>query len=128
MIQGKEDLLIRLKFGIVFSMFLEEAKSKKEAVQDKKSLKGLNTSFGELSSHTGLRAATLTDIFSGRSNPKATSVILILESFGKSFEEFGKYFDNISNEDIKKFKDKIKEAKINRINKKENTPLKKKVR
>ncbi len=122
MVESKDEKLIRLKIGIVFSKLLQEVKEDMRLAKScGKSTRHFNTSFGKLSSDTGLRAATLTEIFLGKSNPKATSIVLVLNSLGKSLEQFGQYFEMLSDNEVQDF---ILKNKSLRSSKKTATPPK----
>lgn len=123
-INGIEQNYIQLKFGLAFSRLLEENKKLKTR-NEKNNIEdvNLNHSLGKISSDTGLRVATLSEIFSGKSNPKGVTIELILKSLGKTLSQFAKYYDNLKEDDINKFKEKIDDLKIKRrkkVSKKRN--------
>jgi len=98
----------QLKFGLAFSKLLEKNKKIKIA-NDKKGVKdiNLNHSLGTISSETGLRIATLSNIFSGKSNPKALTIDQILKALGKNLIDFARCYDKITDRDILEFKKTI---------------------
>jgi transcriptional regulator with XRE-family HTH domain len=114
-ISGLEQKYIQLKIGLAFSRLLEENKdlkieNNKNNIQDIK----LNSSLGEVANDTGLRVATLSDIFSGKSNPKAVTIERILKSLGKNLNQLAGYYDNFRESDIIKFKEELEIAKKER--------------
>lgn len=110
MAKTKEQELILLKYAFTFSKLLSlndinetndkaEEKEEKKAKVDKDKKEPIKQ-LGQLSVDTELRPATLSDIFLGRSNLKATTIILILKSLGRSYTEFAEIFDNIPEKDL----------------------------
>jgi DNA-binding phage protein len=114
-ISGLEQKYIQLKIGLAFSKLLEENKDVKTE-NDKNNIEDikLNSSLGELANDTGLRVATLSDIFSGKSNPKAVTIERILKSLGKNLNQLAEYYDNFKESDIIKFKEELERAKKER--------------
>ncbi len=112
-IDGIEQNYIQLKYGLAFSKLLVENKKIKTR-NEKNNIEdfNLNHSLGKISSDTGLRVATLSDIFSGKSNPKGVTIELILKSLGKTLSQFAKYYDNFEEDDINNFKAKLDSLKI----------------
>src|SRR5207244_3964983 len=99
---------VLLKYALALNKLLQENKTqksenKKSGVKDIK----LISSFGELSSETGLRKATLSAIFSGTSNPEALTIELILKALRKNYSQFSNYYDHFSDKDLLKFKAEI---------------------
>jgi len=114
-ISGLEQKYIQLKIGLAFSKLLEENKDVKTE-NDKNNIEDikLNSSLGEVANDTGLRVATLSDIFSGKSNPKAVTIERILKSLGKNLNQLAEYYDNFKESDIIKFKEELERAKKER--------------
>lgn len=114
-ISGIEQKYIQLKIGLAFSKLLEENKEVKTE-NDKNNIQDirLNSSLGEVANDTGLRVATLSDIFSGKSNPKAVTIERILKSLGKNLNQLAGYYDNFKESDIIKFKEELEIAKKER--------------
>jgi len=112
MAKNEEQVRVLLKYGLAFTKLLEENQAKKVAndkagIQDVK----LSSSLGGLSSETGLRKATLSVIFAGKSNLEALTINLILKGLGKSFTQFSNYYDNLTDGDLEKFKTEIQKNK-----------------
>ena len=124
MAKTKDQELILLKYAFTFSKLLglfainetEEGTEEKEEKKGKvaKSKKEPITQLGQLSAETELRPATISDIFLGRSNLKATTINLILKTLGKSYTEFGEVFDNIPEKEFSEFKSRISSQKKER--------------
>ena len=121
MAKSREQELILLKYAFTFSTLLElnnvseiednpESKVEKKVKTEKGKKKPI-TQLGQLSADTEFRPATLSAIFLGRSDLKATTIILILKSLERSYTEFAEIFDNIPEKDFSEFKSKISALK-----------------
>lgn len=74
-------------------------KNKKEGINDL----SLDHSYDKISSRTGLRLATISDVFSGKSDVKISTIELLLESMGFSYAKLGSVMDKISNEEVTEY-------------------------
>ncbi len=114
-VEGKKN--VQLKYALALSKLLKENKllwlGNKE-----KGIKNLSLIYNisQLSDETGLRTATLSSIFNGDSNLSGTTLATILKKLGKSFEQFGRYYDSLTSEEIEEFEHIIS------IKKKEKVP------
>ena len=106
MLKTKEQQLILEKYALAFSRLLDQNIQENSADNTKKLKKKLITNLGQLSVDTELRPATLSDIFSGKSNLKAVTIVLILKSLGKSYLEFAEQFEKITDKDVADFRNK----------------------
>ena len=97
---------IKAKYGFVIKHFLD--RNKKLKISNEK--KGIETKFDYsyegISSSTGLRIASISLIVNGKSNIKATTLHMILESLNLSFSEFAKKFDKVTKEEVESFASK----------------------
>jgi transcriptional regulator with XRE-family HTH domain len=114
-----EKTIVQLKYGLAFKKLLEENKGKKltnksAGLIDHK----LVSSLGQLSSATGLRKATISEVFAGKTNPEGTTIDAILEGLGKTFTQFSYYYDGITTEELQSYGEEIARAKIKRQKKK----------
>lgn len=101
MAKSKEQIHIQLKYALAFRKLMNEHRLK--SLEGEKGEDIVN-SFDKLDSITRLRKATLLDIFWGKSNPSATSIVLIIEALGKTYAEFGLVYDNITEKEIQDFR------------------------
>jgi len=91
MATSKEQEILQLKFGYAFKKFIES--NKRIVLLNKKKGKesgNIDDSYGKISSSTGLRPASISDIVSGKSNMKISTINALLESMGKSYTALGK--------------------------------------
>ncbi len=65
----------------------------------------LDHSFDRIASRTGLRIATISEIFNGKVDPKFSTVSLILQSLGVNYSGFGKLMDSVSEAEAKAYMD-----------------------
>ena len=71
----------------------------KEGKNDKK----IDNSYGKISSSTNLRKATISEVFSGISEMKAYTMFQILNSLGKTYTQFGRIMDKITDAEVDLF-------------------------
>ena len=117
--KSKEQEFIQLKYALAFKKLLDENKAKKlenKAVDIKDH--NLVDSLGKLSSATGLRVATLSDVFTGKSNPEAVTIDLIIEGLGKTFSQFGFYYDHLDEKKVLEYRKEIEKSRKERAKKK----------
>lgn len=110
----KELHLVQLKVGLTFKRLLDENEKLKT---DNKAKTALVTSLGQLSSSTGLRKATLSDLVRGNSNPKASTIYMILAALGKSFTDFARHMDSIKDSEAWNYHKELEKAKKERKSK-----------
>lgn len=86
----------------------QHERNKKNGIEDLT----LNHSYDTISSDTGLRGATVSNIFNGKSDAKVSSIHLILKSLGVSHSKFGKMLDTLGDDEVEKFiETKIKKSR-----------------
>jgi len=100
--------LIKLRYGLTFRKLLDRNieqhnRNKSNNFDDPM----LVHSLGGLSSLTGLRKATLSEIFAGKTFPSGKSIFLIIEGLGSTFKIFGEYFDSITERELFLYKKDI---------------------
>jgi len=104
--------LINFRYGLAFHKLIESNKrqvglNKKKGVTHIK----LDDSYGKLSSSTGLRPATISAIVGGQSDVKGSTVFLLLNALGKTYTQFGRLMDKITDEDVLLYKNLKEEEK-----------------
>lgn len=103
----KEQDVIKTKTAIVLNDMLVEAQSignKNARITDRK-IENVN-SFGKLSAETGITKSNLLSMFSGKTGTKINTLIPILGALNKTFVDFAKRFEKVSDSDIQKFKER----------------------
>jgi hypothetical protein len=127
MAKNKEQEFLKFKYALALKNLLESNKKQKE-FNLKNGIENLNLdySYARISSTTGLRSATISNIISGISEMKIYTLGLILGSLGVSYTEFGKILDKLSQQEVLKYqetkekergarlKNKSKGKKVNR--------------
>lgn len=110
MLKAREKEQILLKYALAFSKLLELNFQENREGKIPRKRQRVST-LGELSIDTELRPATLSNIFLGRSNLKAITILQILKSLGRSYTEFANQFDNLSEKELAEFKSKVDNLK-----------------
>ncbi|OJW80273.1 MAG: hypothetical protein BGO69_05425 [Bacteroidetes bacterium 46-16] len=105
---GKEQLLGQLKVGLAFKKLMEENERLKTEGRGKPTL---ITSLGQLSSAADLRKATLSDLFTGNSNPKISTINVVLSALGKTFTDFARYMDAITESEAWNYHKELEKAR-----------------
>jgi transcriptional regulator with XRE-family HTH domain len=65
----------------------------------------LDHSFDRIASRTGLRIATISEVFNGKVDPKFSTISLILQSLGVNYSGFGKLMDSVTETEAKAYVD-----------------------
>lgn len=65
----------------------------------------LDHSFDRIASRTGLRIATISEVFNGKVDPKFSTISLILQSLGVGYSGFGKLMDSVTEAEAKAYLD-----------------------
>lgn len=101
MANTEEQVFIKYKYALALKK-LQDRNKKLKQQSEKKGIKDikLDKSYGDISSSTGLRAATISDIINGNSELKGYTLYLILNSLGFTYTQFGKVFDNLTDNDV----------------------------
>lgn len=73
----------------------------------------LDHSFDRIASRTGLRIATISEVFNGKVDPKFSTISLILQSLGVNYSGFGRLLDSVTDAEAKAYMDaKLPSKKI----------------
>jgi transcriptional regulator with XRE-family HTH domain len=99
--------VLKIKTAIVLGEMLAEAQAKgsiNARIADKKI--AIHNSLGKISVETGITKSALSDIFSGKSGTKINTLVPILSALNKSFVDFAKRFEKVTDSDIQKFKER----------------------
>jgi len=115
MANTEEQVLVKFKYALALKR-LQEKNKKLKKQNDKKGIQDikLDISYGDISSSTGLRVATISDIFNGNSEIKAYTLYLILNSLGFSFKQFGDAFDKLTHEEVLRYRIEIESQRQER--------------
>lgn len=118
MAANKEQENLKYKYALALRNLLENNKKQKE-FNLKNNIENLNLdySYATISSSTGLRPATISNIISGLSEMKIFSLDLILCSLGVPYTQFGKILDKLTKEEILKYKETKEKERADRIKK-----------
>lgn len=118
MTKNKEQEFLKYKYALALKRLLENNKKQKE-FNLKNGIENLNLdySYGTISSRTGLRPATISNIISGISEMKIYTLDLILGSLGISYSEFGTIIDNVTNEEVLGYKNVKEKERSERVKK-----------
>ena len=74
------------------------SKNKNEAMAD---------SYEKIGRNTQLRKATISAIFTGKSNPRAETLILVIKGMGYSMIDFAKFYETVTAAEINNYKSLI---------------------
>lgn len=102
MVKSEEQILNQYRYALALRMLLEL--NKKAVKKGLRNETNLDDSYNKISSSTNLRKATISEALSGLSEIKAFTIHQILTSLGKTYTQFGKIIDQLSDSDIMKFK------------------------
>ena len=118
MAKNTEQEHLRYKYALALKKLLENNKKQKE-YNEKKGIENLNLdySYSTISSTTGLRPATISNIISGISEMKIYTLDLILASLGTSYTQFGKILDKLTTEKILIYKETKEKERADRVKK-----------
>jgi len=116
---GHDKTFIRMKCAFVLNQLLDKNKAR-HSINLSEGVDDLNLvhNLAQLSSATGLRPATISNIFNGDSAPSLTSLIQILEILGSSIMQFGDAYSHASVSEINNFQKNIAEKKERELEKK----------
>ncbi|HUZ60450.1 MAG TPA: hypothetical protein VMU83_16895 [Hanamia sp.] len=117
--ENKEQEYVKYKYALGLKSLLESNKEQKDynlknAIEDL----NLDYSYSTISSTTGLRPATISEIISGISEMKIYTLDLILGSLGSSYTQFGEILDRLTKEEISNYKETKEKGRANRLKKK----------
>jgi transcriptional regulator with XRE-family HTH domain len=115
MAKFEEQVYIKYRYALAIKM-LQEKNKKLKKKNDKKGIEDINLdqSYDDISSSTGLRKATISNIITGVSEIKSYTLYLILKSLGFSYSQFGKVFDNLSEQEVCEYIVQIEEERKQR--------------
>jgi transcriptional regulator with XRE-family HTH domain len=99
---------MQLKCAFVLKKFLDENKlqlleNRKTGVEDISLIYNLS----QLSSATGLRPATISNIFNGNSSPLITNVFQVLSKLNRTITQFGECYHGIGDSELREFESEI---------------------
>ncbi len=116
MVKNEDQEFLKFKYALALKNLLENNKKQKE-FNRKNGIENLNLdySYATISSTTGLRPATISNIISGISEMKIYTLDLILGSLTISYTEFGKILDKLTTEEILKYKETREKERIERL-------------
>ena len=127
MAKNKEQEYLKYKYALALKILLENNKKQKD-FNLKNSIENLNLdySYSTISSTTGLRPATISNIISGISEMKIYTLDLILGSLGVSYTRFGRILDKLTRQEILNYKEAKEKERADRL--KKNSKAKKLVK
>lgn len=91
-----EETIYKIKIILSLKKLLENGKKLQKEIKGNK----IVYSYHGVASSALLRKATINDTLNGKTSPKATTLISIIEAMGFTMTEFGKEFDSISDNEI----------------------------
>ncbi|WP_288458573.1 hypothetical protein [uncultured Chryseobacterium sp.] len=94
-----EENINKIKIILSLKKLLEKGKNLQKEFKDNK----IVYSYHEVASNALLRKATVNDTLNGKTIPKATTLISIVEGMGFNMIDFSVEFDSISEADIKTY-------------------------
>ncbi|MES2329672.1 MAG: hypothetical protein V4539_08725 [Bacteroidota bacterium] len=109
----------KIKTAIVLGEMLAEQQSKgsiNARISDRKIL--IHNTLGKISVETGITKSSLSEIFAGKSGTKINTLIPILGALNRSFVDFAKRFEKLTENDVQKFKEQSKLKKATTVPKK----------
>ncbi|SMP12948.1 hypothetical protein [Chryseobacterium profundimaris] len=92
-----EENINKIKIILSLKKLLEKGKNLQKEFKDNKVV----YSYHGVASNALLRKATVNDTLNGKTIPKATTLISIVEGMGFNMTDFSKEFDSISEDDVK---------------------------
>jgi len=101
---NEEKIFIQYKCACALNTLLKRnkkinEKNKKKGIEDST----LNHSYEKISSSTGLRVATISDVFNGGSEVKIYTSDLIIKALGSTYIKFGRLMDSLNEEEVIEF-------------------------
>ncbi|MBC73026.1 MAG: hypothetical protein CMH47_12320 [Muricauda sp.] len=91
---------IKIKIAISLRILLDKSKWNTQT-------KGKDDSIGDshntIALNAYIRKATVTKILNAKSNPKSTTLILIIEAMGFKWSDFSKIYDSLEKSDVEDF-------------------------
>lgn len=107
-----EKNIIRVKFGLAIQKIISENKSIARENKNKgKKDHTLITSLRKLSASSGVEYAIIQRTVAGKKNTALTTIIAIAEGFGISEVELFKYYNQITDQEIKNFQTLSRKSK-----------------
>lgn len=121
MTKNQEQQYLKYKYALALKSLLENNK-KQKGFNLKNEIEDLNLdySYSTISSTTGLRPATISNIISGISEMKIYTLDLILDSLGVTYTQFGRKLDKLTKEDILNYKETKEKERTGRLKKIQN--------
>jgi len=108
MAKTEEQVYVKYKYALALKKLQEKNKIQKKK-NDRKGIvdNSFDHSYGAISSSTGLRAATISNIITGSAEIKTFTLYLILSSLNVSYSQFGKVFDKLTETEVINYKNQI---------------------
>jgi transcriptional regulator with XRE-family HTH domain len=105
---GKNDGSDFAKFKVAYA--LNKLLQKNKKIYERNRKQGiedllLDHSYDKIASRTGLRIATISEVFNGKADPKFSTISLILQSLGVNYSGFGKLMDSVTEAEAKEYVD-----------------------
>ncbi len=108
--KNEHDIFIQFKIGLALRIIISANKELAKNENMKPTKRPLpDKSYGGISSTSGIRTATISDIVNGKSDPKGSTLIYILDSLGVTMTDFGKIFDSLNEKQVKEYMLEIKQ-------------------
>ena len=96
-----EEDINKIKIILSLKKLLEKGRSLQKEVIDNKII----FSYHGVASNALLRKATINDTLNGKTSPKASTLISIVEAMNFTMKDFGDQYDKITEKDIEEFKE-----------------------
>lgn len=91
---------IKIRIAISLSVLLQKNKVHS---QEKENKNAIVDSYEKISLNAGIRKATVTSAFNGRTRTAMTTIILIVDALGYTLKDFSEIYDRITAQEISDF-------------------------
>ncbi|ANH80005.1 hypothetical protein A8C56_02550 [Niabella ginsenosidivorans] len=102
MVEEEGQYTIKCRYALALKKLIFKNKDVNRA-PDSPSFPGIDDSYSKISSSTGIRKATISDIITAKSEMKTYTLYRILNTLGYSFKQFGETFDSITEQELNKY-------------------------
>ena len=109
----------KFKFGLALKKIMDQSKEN----HPNKKINEDASSFRKMERASGIRHASIIQIVNGQKNASWSTIDAILEGLEMTLAQFASYYDAISEEEVRNYKNSIQKKKQERENKK-NLPQK----
>ena len=100
-------LNISIKIAITLTRLLETSKTSLSRAINKEEIAD---SYNKIALNSGLRKATVSDVFNAKSDPLSSTLMLIIKGMGYTLEEYAQIYDAIKEDEIKEFEKRKKRS------------------